>query len=118
MSSQTLDDEKPLDPAVERVQRRLRRLIMISGLTLGLGLVAVAVAIFYRLGTAGGAAPAVSSISVNAALPAGSTLVSSTVDGGRIILTYSHPGGTTLFLVDGRTLTVARRLDLKAENAP
>ena len=35
------DDDRPPDPAALRLQARLRRLMLISGLTLGLGLVAV-----------------------------------------------------------------------------
>ena len=56
-------DDKPLDPAVERVQQRLRRLMLISTGTLGLGFVAVLVAIVFRVSNlssgpaAGGARP-------------------------------------------------------------
>ena len=42
-------DELPLDPAALRLQARLKRLILISGLTLGIGILAVLVAIAYRI---------------------------------------------------------------------
>lgn len=42
-------EEKPLDPAVARVQARLQRLMLIAGLTLGLGILAVFLAIIYRI---------------------------------------------------------------------
>src|SRR5690606_41786542 len=42
------DDEKPLDPALIRIQARLRRMMLIAGLTLGLGILAVFGAILYR----------------------------------------------------------------------
>jgi uncharacterized protein (TIGR02246 family) len=45
------DDEKPLDPAVAQVERRVRRLMLIAGLTLGLGIFAVLAAILYRIAT-------------------------------------------------------------------
>ena len=45
------DNDKPLDPAVLRVQARLRRLMLIAGLTLGLGIFAVFAAILYRIVT-------------------------------------------------------------------
>ncbi|MEM8811675.1 MAG: DUF6476 family protein [Pseudomonadota bacterium] len=44
------DQEEPLDPATQRVQARLKRLLLISGLTMGLGLVAVFLALLYRIG--------------------------------------------------------------------
>jgi hypothetical protein len=43
------DEEKPLDPAMARVQARLQRLILIAGLTLGVGILAVFLAIIYRI---------------------------------------------------------------------
>jgi uncharacterized protein (TIGR02246 family) len=45
------EDEKPLDPAVARVEKRVRGLILIAGLTLGLGIFAVFAAILYRIAT-------------------------------------------------------------------
>jgi steroid delta-isomerase len=45
------EDEKPLDPAVAQVERRVRRLMLIAGLTLGLGIFAVLAAILYRIAT-------------------------------------------------------------------
>jgi hypothetical protein len=44
-------EEKPLDPAVARVQSRIQLLMLISGLTLGLGILAVFLAIIYRIAT-------------------------------------------------------------------
>ena len=51
MSDPNTDDEgdKPLDPAVAQVERRVRRLMLIAGLTLGLGIFAVFAAILYRI---------------------------------------------------------------------
>jgi len=43
------EEEKPLDPAVARVQARLQRLMLIAGLTLGVGILAVFLAIIYRI---------------------------------------------------------------------
>lgn len=43
------EDEKPLDPAVAKVEQRVRRLMLIAGLTLGLGIFAVFAAILYRI---------------------------------------------------------------------
>jgi hypothetical protein len=109
-------DDKPLDPAVERVQRRLRRLLLIAGLTLGIGILAVFAGIIYRLSTFGDKAPeapAGAAAVAQATVPAGARLVSSNVAGNRVVLTYEHPGGTTLIFVDARSLAVVGRLDLK-----
>jgi hypothetical protein len=43
------DKEQPLDPATEKIQARLRRMMMFSGLTLGLGIFAVFGAILYKV---------------------------------------------------------------------
>ncbi len=104
-----------------RVQARLRRLLLIAGLTLGIGILAVFAGIIYRLSTFGDKvppAPAQATVSAEAAIPAGARLVSSNLDGNRIVLTYEHAGGTTLIVVDARSLAIVGRLDLKAGAAP
>jgi hypothetical protein len=109
------DDETPLDPSLLRVQARLRRLMLIAGLTLGLGIFAVFGAILYKIATAGDRPPAGGTATIAAAtLPAGARLVSSAVVGNRVVLTYEHPAGTTLVFIDAKTLAVAGRVDLKA----
>ena len=116
MSLPDSDDEKPLDPAVLRVQRRLRRLILIAGLTLGLGLVAVFAAILYRVGSLGAPPPPTGPVVGTAAtIPAGARLMSMTASGDRIVLAYEKDGATILVAVDPRSLAVTGRLDIKPE---
>jgi len=118
------DDEKPLDPAMARVQVKLRRLILISGLTLGAGVLAVFAAIIYRTYTAIPAVPLAPTVAsarltlTDMGLPADARLVSTAVDGARIVLTYAHSAGNTLIFVDERRLTVLGRLELPAAAAP
>jgi hypothetical protein len=108
--------EPPLAAAQLRLQARLRRLILISGLTLGIGILAVLVAIVYRIAASPGMAVPGRSIHAAASiLPAGARLVGTSSDGTRIVLTYEHAGGTTLITVDPRSLAVTGRLDLKPE---
>jgi hypothetical protein len=115
MSHTSPDDppETPLDPAVINVERRLRRLMLVGGLTLGFGILAVFAGIVYRIGMAGSkvlpAAP------MEAKVPAGAKLVSTTIGEGRIVLTYDVGGGTTLIFVDAASLKPLGRLDLKPE---
>ena len=111
-------DDTPLDPAQLRLQARLRRLILIAGLTLGIGIFAVLAAIVYKLTAIPTAAPAPPGAMLRAAasvLPAGARLVGTNSDGYRVVLTYEHAGGTTLMTVDPRNLAVTGRLDLKPE---
>jgi hypothetical protein len=116
MVDPTLDDaaEKPLDPAVLQVQQRLRRLMLIAGLTLGLGILAVLIAVVYRItamGNGGGLVDGASAVAA-ASIPAGSRLVSTTAANDRIVLTYEHLEGTTLIFVDPTTGQVINRLNL------
>ncbi len=110
------DDEKPVDPTFLRVQARLRRLMLIGGLTLGLGIIAVFAAILYRIATydttGKAVAPdaAVPTLSLSAmGLPADAKLVSTALDGNRMALTYEAGGGDTIVVIDLRTGAVVAR---------
>ena len=117
-------DEKPLDPAVEQVQRRLRRLMLISGLTLGFGIFFVFLAILYRLFTYE-SSPAAVSVAPGPAIPTlkaadlgispEARLVSSSLDGNRVLLTYSDAAGVTLVIVDLSRNAVIGRLALPGQ---
>jgi hypothetical protein len=112
-------DEKPLDPAVLQVQQRIRKLMMISGLTLGLGIFAVFMAILYRIFTYGGAATPVPVVE-GAAIPTvtqaalglapDARLVSTSLDGDRIALTFEDGGGSTIVIFDTGRMTMVSRL--------
>jgi hypothetical protein len=117
-------DEKPLDPEVLRVQQRLRRLMLISGLTLGLGILAVFLAIVYRLVTyESGGAPvavvegaAVPTVNRSAlGLPAEARLVSTSLDGDRMALSFEDGSGTTIIVFDMRRMAVVARLRVAGE---
>ena len=111
------DDDQPLDPSVRRVETRVRRLILIAGLTLGLGIFAVFAAILYRIAnldtTAKAIAPdvAIPSLSLTQmGLPADARLVSTALDGGRLALTYETGEGTVTVVVDLKSDVVVSRL--------
>lgn len=117
-------DDKPLDPAVLQVQQRIRRLMMISGLTLGLGILAVFMAILYRIFTYGGAATPVPVVE-GAAIPTvtrsalglatDARLVSSSLDGDRVALTFEDDGGSTIIVFDTDRMAVVSRLRVAGE---
>jgi hypothetical protein len=118
------DDEKPLDPAMQQVQQRIRRLMMIAGLTLGLGLFAVFMAILYRIFTYEGAATPVPVVE-GAAVPTvtrtalglapDARLVSTSLDGDRIALTFDDPTGSTIVIFDMGRMAVVSRLRVAGE---
>ena len=125
-SSSFDDDEKPLDPAMLRVQAKMRRLMLIAGLTLGLGILMIFVAILYKIAGGPDKAPLAAAWQpgdpiptlshAEMGVPAGATLVSTTADGRRLVLTYAQPGGaTSLVFIDSATLKVVGRLDLSSE---
>jgi hypothetical protein len=113
------DEDKPLDPVLLRVQARLRRLMLIAGLTLGLGLLAVFVAILYRISaidTTAKPMTAATAIPIDlaaAGLPADAKLVSTALDGNRLSLTYDSAAGGEVVIVDLKAAVVVGRLTLK-----
>ena len=117
------EDEKPLDPAVLRVQARLRRLMLIAGLTLGIGILAVFGGIVYRILQDDTARPA--ALPKDAATPTISLtelglapdarIVSSALDGNRLSLTYADAAGTTIVVFEMPSMTVVGRLRVTDE---
>ncbi|MGV8839098.1 MAG: hypothetical protein ACWA6X_02215 [Bauldia sp.] len=112
------DDEKPLDPAMLRVQKRLRRLMVIGGSTLALGIAAVMFAIVYRFfiqqpsendepPAQGAVVPMGAVTAASVGLPAGAELLSTNVTG--TVMTLAFRDGTDLVtvLVDTTTMRVS-----------
>jgi hypothetical protein len=123
MTANSIDDEdeKPLDPAVKRVEVRVRRLMLIGGLTLGIGIFAVFGAILYKLAVSGStpeAAPAgaaVPSLTLSEmGLSADAALVSTALDGNRAAFTYRTGEGTVTVVVDLGTGVILRRFRIVA----
>ena len=105
MADHDRDDEKPLDPAAERLRAKMTRLLLVSGGIMVVGLIAVFFAIVYRLGFLGpgqdswadaGGAPLESRIEV----PPGARLVSTALDGNRALLGIQAAGVISLLLVE------------------
>ena len=129
MARPTIDDneEKPLDPAVEKVRRKLVRFVAINLGLLFLALMAVLAAIVYKTGapsevaTVGNneAVPAPAEgamVAGDIALPAGARLVSHSLSGNRITLDAELTGGgRAIFLYDIVEKRIIGRFDLKSE---
>jgi len=101
------EDEKPLDPAAERLRRKMVRLLFVSGGIMVLGLIAVFASIVYKLNERSEDASALSAASPvdeQIAVPAGHRIVASALDGDRALLTIAAPdGSTSLLLIDLRS---------------
>lgn len=100
------EKEAPLDPAAERLRRKLARLLMVSGGFMMLGFIAVFAALVYRLGGSGEAgqpdtqAVVAPPLEVQLAIPQGARLVGTDLDGTRALLNLETPAGPMLMLVE------------------
>ncbi len=93
--------EIPHDPALEAMQAKLRRFVIVSMATLGIGLLAVLFAIAWRAvnsGKDGAAAGAPFSSVIE--LPAGARILGETIDGGRLVVTVEGPEGRSVLVYD------------------
>lgn len=112
MANSALDqeDEKPLDPAVENVRRKLLRFMLINLGILFVALMAVVAAIVYKTRSAAPRAPATTAFPIpgdgalvegGIALPADSRVVSQSLSGDRVSLYVEEPGGLrSIYLYD------------------
>lgn len=129
MTVQDRDEEPPLDPAQERLRKKLVRLLFFSGGIMMLGLIAVFSAIVYKLSeggegsdaaTAPAATPseAAGDVPVEATIPVppGSRILSSDLDGGRALLRVEAlDGAQSLVLVDLASGAILGRYVIKGE---
>lgn len=120
------EQEKPLDPAVERVRRKLVRFVAINLGLLFLALMAVVVAIVYRANRVDepprAAVPEIPAPAEGAAfegevtLPAGSRILGHAVSDGRVSLHVAQPDGTQAIVVyDVAQARIVGRLTIGSE---
>ena len=86
---------------------RVRRLMLIAGLTTALAISAVLIAIGYRLFKSEGS---VNAAEITATLPKGAKIVSTGVAGDRVVVTLDIGGSTEIRTFDAHTLKPAGRL--------
>lgn len=112
------ESDAPLDPAQERLRRKLVRLLVVSGGIMMLGLVAVFAAIVYKVGERNEAADLSTAAPMEGSIgiPAGYRLAGASLDGERALLTLEGPDGDPLLLVvDLKTGAVLARHRLAGE---
>jgi hypothetical protein len=91
---------------------RVRRLMLIAGLTTALAVAAVLIAIGYRLFHIEGSTDATD---ITATLPKGARIVSTGVAGDRLVVTLDVGGATEIRTFDAHTLKAAGRLKFDSE---
>ena len=102
------------DPTPEQAAlfARVRRLMLIAGLTTTLAVAAVLIAIGYRLFRSEGS---VAVAEITAVLPKGAKIVSTGVTGDRVVVTLEVGGATEIRTFDVHTLKAAGRLRFVSE---
>ena len=93
---------------------RVRRMMMIAGLTSALAVVVVLIAVGYRLYHGEGSTTAAST-DITATLPKGARIVATGVAGDRLVVTLDVAGATEIRTYDARTLRPAGRLKFASE---
>jgi hypothetical protein len=91
---------------------RVRRMMLIAGLTTALAVAAILIAIGYRLFRTEGSAAA---SDISATLPKGARIVSTAVARDRLVVTLNVAGATEIRTFDVRTLKPAGRLKFVTE---
>ncbi len=91
---------------------RVRRMMLIAGLTTALAVAAVLIAIGYRLLRSEGSAV---TADITAALPKGARIVTTGVAGDRLLVTLDVGGATEIYSFDAHTLKPAGRLKFVSE---
>lgn len=119
------EDEKPLDPAVEKVRRKLVRFVAINLGLLFVALMAVVSAVVYKSRSSMPPAVAGGNLSVpvgrddltgTIALPAGAKLLSQSLDGDRITLAVQLADGSqAIFLYAIGEGRIVGRFEIAAE---
>ena len=93
---------------------RVRRMMLIAGLTSALAVVVVLIAVGYRLYRGEGSTTAAAT-DITATLPKGARIVSTGVAGDRLVVTLDIGGVTEIRTFDARTLKPAGKLKFVSE---
>ena len=95
MNAAELEHDKPLDPAIEAVRKRLARLMVVSVGIMMIGLLAVLGAIVYKASIPSQVEVANGTL----AIPAGMVVVDQSLDGERIALRLKSADGTETIML-------------------
>jgi hypothetical protein len=93
---------------------RVRRMMLIAGLTSALAVAVVLIAVGYRL-YRGEGSPAAAATDIIETLPKGARIVSTAAAGDRLVVTLEIGGATEIRTFDARTLKPAGKLKFVRE---
>ena len=93
---------------------RVRRMMLIAGLTTALAVAAVLIAIGYRLFRTEGS-PTTAATDITTTLPKGARIVSTAVAGDRLVVTLDTGGVIEIRTFDAKTLKPAGKLKFVSE---
>lgn len=93
---------------------RVRRMMLIAGLTSALAVAVVLIAVGYRLYRSEGSSTAAAT-DITATLPKGARIVATGAAGDRLVITLDIGGATEIRTFDARTLKPAGRLKFVSE---
>ena len=96
-------------PEQAALMARVRRMMLIAGLTSALAVAVVLIAVGYRL-YRGEGSPAAAATDIIATLPKGARIVATAVAGERLVLTLDIGGVTEIRTFDAKTLKPAGKL--------
>ena len=112
MSNPLTEEDEPVDPEAARILKRVRWMMLISGMTTMVAIAAVLGVIGYRVFNSGGqAAPD----EVIATVPKGARIVATAIAGERIVVTLDVGGATEIRTFDLETLAPTGRLRFATE---
>ena len=101
-------------PEQAALMARVRRMMLIAGVTSALAVAVVLIAVGYRL-YRGEGSPAAAPMDIIATLPKGARIVSTAVAGERLVLTLDISGVTEIRTFDAKTLKPAGKLKFVSE---
>lgn len=116
MTESTLSHSPAVDPNPEQtalLMARVRKLMLIGGLTVAIGIGAIFMVIGYRVFRSEGSSSAVMDTTVT--LPKGARITATAVSGDRLLLTLDVAGATEIRSFDARTLKPVGTLRFASE---
>lgn len=105
------EEEKPLDPAAERLRAKMMRLMVVSVGTMFIGIFAVLFAIVYKMNNA---ADAQTTIEARVELPSGFTIEETQLSDGILLFRgETNDGAQRIFMFDAQTGSKRGTIDIQ-----
>lgn len=113
MTAEPIEDDKPLDPKVEAIRRRMVRLLMVSGGIMMIGLMTVLAAIVYKVNTSVSKSVVLDESTLT--IPRNSEIISTAMGDGRVMLTLKGTDGSRELRIFDRNGNLLNTLKIQQE---